>query len=263
MIKTPISYYGGKQMMVKEIVPRFPDHLVYTEPFFGGGAIFFAKQPAKIEVINDLNSEVINFYQVLQNNYDALDKLIQSTLHSRKQHQQALIMYQNPELFDDVKRAWAFWILCNEGFACQIGGSWGYDKSSNSIAKKVHNAKARFKAGIYKERLELTQIECTDAIKVIESRDRPEAFHYCDPPYYNSNCGHYEGYTLQDYERLLTTLQNVKGKFMLSSNPSEVLNEFVKRNGWYQIEFKKPVAVSHKAVKNKIEVLTANYPIEK
>lgn len=62
--KTPISYYGGKQAMLKKILPLIPDHVVYVEPFFGGGAVFFAKDKSEVEIINDYNSNVANFYRV-------------------------------------------------------------------------------------------------------------------------------------------------------------------------------------------------------
>ena len=54
-MKTPITYYGGKQSMLSIILPMIPEHNLYCEPFFGGGAVFFAKEPSKIEVINDTN----------------------------------------------------------------------------------------------------------------------------------------------------------------------------------------------------------------
>lgn len=52
-LRTPISYYGGKQQMLRHILPLIPDHETYVEPFFGGGAVFWAKQPVNQEIIND------------------------------------------------------------------------------------------------------------------------------------------------------------------------------------------------------------------
>lgn len=46
-LKTPIAYYGGKQMMLNHILPKIPEHTTYAELFFGGGAVFWAKSPAK------------------------------------------------------------------------------------------------------------------------------------------------------------------------------------------------------------------------
>ncbi len=100
-MKTPITYYGGKQMMLPEILPIIPKHRLYCEPFFGGGAVFWAKEPSKCEVINDVNMNVVNFYEVLKHGYFELKKLIEATLHSRDTYKRALLIYEMPELFAD------------------------------------------------------------------------------------------------------------------------------------------------------------------
>jgi DNA adenine methylase len=164
--RTPISYYGGKQMMSKHILPLIPKHKIYTEAFFGGGAIFFDKEPSEVEVINDLNGEVVNFYKVITTDFWRLNELIQSTLHSREQYEEATVVYNHPKLFDPIKRAWAFWILTNQGYVSKIG-SWGYDKTSNRMSKSTNNKKIEFNQSI-RQRLERTTIECNDALKVIE-----------------------------------------------------------------------------------------------
>ena len=115
------------------------------------------------------------------------------------------------------------------------------------------------------KRLENVQIENVDACKIIESRDAENSFHYADPPYIDSNQAHYGGYNEIDYKRLLDTLSNVKGKFLLSSYPSAILDEYIKRFGWYTKTFTKTLSASKGVAgqkrKTKVEVLTANYPI--
>lgn len=106
--KTPITYYGGKQKMVKEILPLIPPHEIYVEPFCGGAAVFWAKEPVRNETLNDLNGEVSNFYKVLKTDFSALQELVQVTMHSRQEYQDALVIYKHPHLFDELKRAWAF-----------------------------------------------------------------------------------------------------------------------------------------------------------
>lgn len=105
------------------------------------------------------------------------------------------------------------------------------------------------------------QLECADALYIIHSRDRAESFFYCDPPYYNSDMGHYDGYSLNDFTELLDVLSSIKGKFMLSSYPSPILNEYIKRFGWTTKTFDSKVSVNAKAgkQKTKTEVITMNY----
>lgn len=262
MPKTPITYYGGKINLVTTILPLIPNHSIYTEAFFGGGAIFFAKTPSEIEVINDTNNMVVNFYEMIQTNFVTLKEKIEATLFSRASYSVALTIYRMPHLFNKLQQAWAFYVGTNMGFSCQIG-SWGYDKYGKRV-KAFRNKKVLFNEEIYK-RLENVQVENNEAIKVIQSRDTEDAFHYVDPPYFNSNMGHYGGYTETDFKNLLETLTKVKGKFLLSSYPSDILKTYIQKNGWYTKEFDKPLsakkAVAGKSRGRKTEILTANYPI--
>ncbi len=264
-LKTPISYYGGKQSMIKDILPLIPDHKIYVEPFFGGGAIFWAKKPSDIEVINDVNMNIINFNLVLKHSYFELKKKLESTLHSRETYKKALIIYECPWLFDEqpVVRAWAFYTLTQQGFASKIG-TWGYDRSG-STSKKISNKIDQFTEDL-SERLRLVQIEQNDACKVIKSRDTKESFIYADPPYVGTNQGHYGGYTEEHFEELLNTLNSLEGKFLLSSYPSEQLDYHIQKNGWHTKHLTKTLSASNganqKTRKKKTEVLTANYPIE-
>jgi DNA adenine methylase len=264
MPKTPISYYGGKQNMLRHIVPNIPEHRIYTEAFFGGGAVFFAKESSEIEVINDFNAQAVNFYHVCKTDFHRLQAKVKATVFARSTYSVALTMYRMPHLFDALQRAWAFYVVTNMGFSCRIG-SWGFDKYGKRV-KAFLNKKMNFDQSIAK-RLEKTQIECGDALKVIRQYDTPDSFHYIDPPYINSNQGHYGGYSETDYKMLLETLTTLKGKFLLSSFPSEILDTYIKKQGWYSKTYTKP-RTANKAIKGngrtskKVEVLTANYPLE-
>jgi len=261
-MKTPISYYGGKQTLCSRIAALIPPHSLYCEPFFGGGAVFFAKpkEMSQVEVINDTNKELINFYKVVQNDFVSLEKEVRITLHSRDLHRKASVIYNNPDMFNEVKRAWAVWVLATQSFASIVDGSWGYDITTRCTSKKIMNKRDSFTED-YAIRLQDVQIECTDAIRIITSRDTEQSFFYCDPPYYQADQGHYDGYTINDFESLLQCLLNVKGKFILSSYPSPILAEYVKKGGWSQKTFEMSVSVAKVNRPKKTEVLTANFSI--
>lgn len=259
-----MSYYGGKQKLAKKICSLIYDpHVLYAEPFIGGGAIFFAKEPSPVEVLNDTNRELINFYRVVQNDFVGLEKEIRITLHSRDLHRKASVIYNFPDMFSEIKRAWAVWVLSSQSFASQIDSTFGYDIAKNTTTKKIINKRDSFTEDIA-IRLQNVQLECADALYVIRSRDSAGSFFYCDPPYFNSDCGHYDGYSEQDFENLLILLSEIKGKFLLSSYPSKVLSAYCKRFKWHTWQIEQLVTVNQKGgnTKRKIEVLTANYPIE-
>jgi len=260
--KTPISYYGGKQKLLSTILTKIPQHRLYCEPFLGGAAVFFGKEPSQVEVINDTNKELMNFYRVCKEKFLDLQSLVRITLHSRKAHQDAKIINANPHLFTDVQRAWAVWVLSSQSFSSMLDGTWGYDKKKRTTTRKISNKREQFTEDLA-IRLQDAQLECADALYVIQSRDTADTFFYCDPPYYNSDCGHYDGYSLEDFEQLLQRLSAVKGKFLLSSYPSPVLMKYAREHGWHQWSLESGVSVNKKSgyMKRKVEVLTANYPI--
>ncbi|MEM8506252.1 MAG: DNA adenine methylase [Bacteroidota bacterium] len=262
-MKTPITYYGGKQKLVPIILKLIPPHETYVEPFVGGGAIFWSKDKSETEVINDVNRELINFYECVQNDFVDLEKTIRITLHSRSLHNDATVIYNNPHMFSRIKRAWAIWVLAAQSFSSQLNGTFGYDKAKGTTSSRITAKRNSFTIG-YAERIQNVQIECTDAVRIITSRDTEDTFYYCDPPYFNSDCGHYDGYTKEDFKSLLNVLESIKGRFLLSSYPSELLEEYITKNGWKRLQLEQKVSVSTgvgNPGKKKIEVLTANYDL--
>jgi Site-specific DNA methylase len=260
-MKTPLTYYGGKQQLSGKIIELIPSHKVYCEPFVGGGAIFFRKDTSDIEIINDINGELVNFYEVLQRDFSSLYQEVLISLHSRELHTEARVVYEHPKMFGRIKRAWAVWMLANESFGAMFDGGWGYDKSGQTT-KKISSKREEFTEELA-IRLQNVQIEYTDALKIIRSRDTEETFFYCDPPYPDTDQGHYDGYSEDDFLQLMKTLEGIQGKFLLSSFRNKNLNEYTERNGWHQIEIRmaKPMSAHTKRSTAKIEVLTANYPI--
>jgi len=233
---------------------------MYVEPFLGGAAVFFSEPASNIEVLNDTNKELINFYRVVQNDFVSLEKEIRITLHSRDLHRKASVIYNHPDMFGEVKRAWAVWVLSSQSFSAVIDGSWGYDKSKNTTTKKISNKREGFTEE-YAIRLQNVQIESADALYVIRSRDTKETFFYCDPPYFNSDCGHYDGYSIEDFEALLIRLSRIEGKFLLSSYPSAILKQYTKAHNWQSKSIEQLVSVNAKGgyQKRKEEVFTANF----
>lgn len=255
-MKTPITYYGGKQTLLKYLLPLIPAHRLYCEPFFGGGAVFFAKPKSEVEVINDINGEVINFFKVIKTKFTELQKEIQSTLHSRELYKKAMEIYKNPKQYSDVKRAWALWTATNQGFAGMIG-SWGFGKDDSKEAALANKRDAFTKE--YETRLTKVQVENNNALKVIARCDDKETFIYCDPPYIGSDQGHYKGYSEEEYKLLLNALSKVKSKFLLSSYPSTILNTYIKKYKWKVQKITKSVAVTKHTDKVKTEMIVMNY----
>lgn len=260
-LKTPISYYGGKQMMLPHILPLIPEHRTYIEPFFGGGAVFWMKPPSEFEVVNDINSRLITFYKALKYDFEALKNLIDETFHSREQHSDAKAEYRSgkEDIADMLRMAWAIWVQTNMSYTNKIEGGFGYDLLGK-CALKIHNKKKAL-VDAHTERMRKVTIENYDVLKIIKAYDSEDAFFYLDPPYVSANQGHYAGYTMDDFRELLDACVGLKGKFLLSSYPEEILLEYREKFGWKTNDIVKTIAVSGKRTENKLktECLTWNY----
>lgn len=257
-MKTPITYYGGKQTMLKHILPLIPKHDLYTEPFCGGCAVYFAKEPAKVEVINDINMHMINFYRVAQTAYSDLKQEIDKTLHSRDVHAHALYMLSKPQFFTPVQRAWAVWTMSKIAFASKQDGTFGYD-FKGITTKKLRNAKDAFTEELC-ARLSNTTIECKNALEVIKKYDKPFAFHFIDPPYINTNCVHYEGtWNAANLIELLDLLPTLQGKWMLTMFPNDSIKSYSDQHGWNICEITRRISASKTTRREQAEWIVTNY----
>lgn len=275
-MKPPISYYGGKQNLVRHILPLIPPHTIYCEPFFGGGAVYFAKRPAKLSAINDTNDWAITFYRQLKTNFEALNSMIQGTLHSESEYRRAKEILQGKEA-DSLLIAWAFWVQTNMSFSAKMFAGFAFHnaivtaktgKNGKSLGGNVPSPKnqlsKRNRFVGYERALSTTEIFNRDAIEVIKLKDTAQTFFYIDPPYFNSDMGHYSGYSQADFEALLNLLESIEGKFLLSCYPSDMLDEWRYKNGFQTMDIVQTLAVDgrRKESKKKTECLTWNYSLE-
>jgi DNA adenine methylase len=267
-MKTPIGYYGGKQNLVKEILPLLPAHKQYVEPFFGGGAVYFAKPKSENECINDLNFWAVTFYECVKLHFEELQARIQATLHSEALHEAAEEILKKaipPPLFgtsgekeEKIAIAWAFWVQCNMSFGHTIFGGFAFSNNGQSLG--TANKRRSFTTE-YERRLETTEIFCRDAVNLIKLKDGEDTFFYVDPPYVSSNCGHYKGYTTEQFQELLEVLSTIKGKFLMSSYFEEALGAAIDKYGWNIKKIEQILQVTGKRETNKmkVECLTYNY----
>lgn len=259
ILRTPISYYGGKQRMLQEIKPLVPKHKIYGEPFMGGGALFFSKPPSSIEVINDSNGNVVNFYQVMKNNFDELLHLVNESLYSEQLHKDALRIYKSNRGYSRIKKAWAFWFVTNFSYANKPGGGWKFDNGTKGshIGVTFHRKKDEFK--LYANRLDKVQICRRDAIQVVKDRDFADTFLFLDPPYINSDQGHYKGYKQKDFDALIKALSGFKGKFMICHYYNPNLLHAARENDWHIHSFDMRCSAPKEANRRKTEMLVMNY----
>ncbi len=270
-MRTPITYYGGKQRIAREIISMMPGHKLYCEPFFGGGAVFFEKPKSGIEVINDHDNNLINFYSCVQNRFEELQELIRQTLHSETLYYHAKDIWNKRVDANDIEKAWAVWLITNGSFAGSMHGGWKWcnGTSGGQSATMIMNKRNEFSEQLHK-RLERVQISCRDALRVIQDRDGKDTFFYLDPPYPGCYQQHYSGYTHKDLFELLQLLTTIKGKFILSNYWCQTLRYHILKHGWNHKSIEVSLRMTNlgrgereKGIQKRTEILVYNYDIEK
>src|ERR1700730_13814248 len=102
----PLPYVGGKNRLAIKIIGMLPQHTTYVEPFAGGAQVFYHKKPSIVEVLNDLDFDIVNFFRCCQFHSEELVRCLSFTIVSRRWH--ALYANENPESLTDIQRAARF-----------------------------------------------------------------------------------------------------------------------------------------------------------
>ena len=95
---------------------------------------------------------------------------------------------------------------------------------------------------------------------MITRYDCETAFHFVDPPYVGSDCGHYAGsFNEENFSQLLETLAQIKGKFMLTMFPHDKIREFADRHKWKIHKIERTISASKTSRRRQEEWITTNY----
>jgi DNA adenine methylase len=233
--KPPFSYYGGKQRLAARICQLLPPHTVYCEPFCGSAAVYFKKGLPEIgnsdyyrEVLNDLNGLIVNFFRVMQNKKkrDELIDRLEWTVYSQEEHIKSVYLCKNP-VKDDVLMAWAWFYNINNSFSSNLNSGYRTQIYSRNSAYTHFQKVERLR--LFKDRFKYTYIMSEPANRIIKRFDSPQTVFYVDPPYPNTEQGHYSGFTQQDFEDLITVLESCHGAVLLSCyNNAAVPDHWVK-----------------------------------
>jgi DNA adenine methylase len=249
-MRPPICRVGTKASILDKVFKAFPDdsaYDTYVEPFIGGGAVYWAKDPTKREVINDLDSELIELYRTLKT---TRSRDVPTDLTSKAAIQSFFDKGKPPG--DMRKLAYGIVASCNRWMGRQTG---------NIIYKESDPAKKLRKLDEYQERMKGTTILNESYEKVLRRFDSPRTFFYLDPPYEDSKTL-YKAIekTGFDFEKLRDELSRLKGKWLLSINDSKYIRDLFK--GFYARGFVQKArgkGLGSIGNKDRKELLIANY----
>ena len=262
MSNSPIRYIGGKHYMIPYINSIIPKHELFVEVFCGAAHVSLSKPISKYNIINDKNSDLINLFLTMRDNGELLKEKLSDTMYSRQVFQDYKKMYKSEDWLkqSNFDRALMyFYVLVNSvnsnfsSFSTSIGTK-GKPEEYQKRLEKIKNVFKHF------------TIENLDFRECVEKYDTENTFFYCDPPYVD--CEHYYQtvFNETDHRDLAELLKHIKGKFLLSYYPHQLINELYKEFYIIKKEYIKHSQYQpEQLTRNKsTELFISNYPqIEK
>ena len=238
VLRSPIWWFGGKGQMQAKLLPLLPQHREYVEPFFGGGSVFFAKSPALVETINDLDSAVMSFFRVLRDQPEEFLRLAQLTPYSRELYSECRATWQEEP--DEVRRAWRWWVVARMNFS----GTHAWSSVVTYTCRGMASTASKLLSSVDAlpeviSRLQRAQIENAPALRVLERYCTPTSLAYLDPPYVSSTRrggGYSCEMTDTDHAELVEALLRLPGRFVLSGY-AHTLYAPLEAAGWQRIDF--------------------------
>ena len=239
LLKSPVNRMGGKYYLTGWLSQYIPEHVTYVETCCGAGHLLFSKSPSQVEILNDIDSHLIGFFELLKDDTKR-SKLIQTLdnmLYSRRLWQDIRSRWKQGNIPQGEIERVSWWYYLNRttfsgdqkrgGFA--IPSTTGRNPAQsyyNAIDSLEHIAR----------RLRGVTIECLDYADCIQRYDSETTLFYCDPPYLG--VGHYYGdsFSHEDHHKLSELLHNVKAKVMLSHYECDVYNELYSTWNKYTFE---------------------------
>ncbi len=239
-IAPPVTWFGSKSRMVKQITKHFPRHQTFVDVFGGSGAILLGKPPSKVEVYNDLNSKMSALYRVLSDPLKSasLEHQLTFTPYSRAEFDRCKQSIDNID--DDIEIARQMIVIQRQSHG-GLGKQWSYcvDAPAAGYSASVR----KFHAGIERltevsRRVRKVQVENLHWGEILTRYDRKSTLFYLDPPYVPDTRvnGIYEHeMTLDCHAQLVQRLLELKGYAVLSGYSHSVYDPLVDA-GWKRID---------------------------
>lgn len=228
------NYPGSKWNLAPWITSFFPEHHSYVEPFFGSGAVFFSKRKSNIETINDINGDVINFFEWCKKDPEKLARELYLTPYSRTIYEEAKQKSNNEDSF---KRAVNFAVSTSmsHGFKTSEYSGFKIDIQGRERSYCVRNwcgLPDRIMSIV--DRMREVQIECRPAVEILQTFNFPNVLLYLDPPY-PTDTRHPIMYecemSTEDHEELLHLILKHKGPVIISSYKNPMYDAAL--SGWH------------------------------
>lgn len=208
-----IPWIGGKRRLAKQILPQFPAHECYVEPFCGAAALYFMKDQAHVEVLNDINGELVNLYRVVKHHLEEFTKQFKWALISREMFK--WLQATPAETLTDIQRAARFYYLQKMAFGGKVDGQiFG---TATTAAPRLNLLRMEEDLSQAHIRLARTYIEHLTWQECVRKYDREHTLFYCDPPYWGTE-GYGVEFGLEQYDQMADLARSINGRMLISVN---------------------------------------------
>jgi DNA adenine methylase len=244
--RAPFPWFGGKQKLADTILALFPTHNVYIEAFGGGGSVLLSKSRGSLDVYNDLDDGLVNFFRVLRDRPGDLVPLLELTPYARSEWEHARETWDTVD--DEVERARRWYAVVAGSFAgfttnnagSQAGRGWGGGRLGRTHLSRAASTANRVD-NIWKfvDRLRTVQIECLGWRACLERYDDPDALFYLDPPYVPAtrrSGGYRHELTEADHVDLVARVLNLQGIAIVSGYDHPIYEPLVTAGGFVRHE---------------------------
>lgn len=251
--KPVIPWQGGKRRLAKHILPLFPAHRCYVEPFAGAAALLFLKEPSPVEVLNDVNTDLVNLYRVLQHHLEELLRQFKWALTSRRMFEWEQM--KHPETLTDIQRAARFYYLQKTAFGARpVGQTFGTAATAPPRLNLVRLEEDLSQAHL---RLARVLVERLDWQECVRRYDRAATLFYCDPPYLGT-AGYGMPFGTDQYEALARAAREMKGACIVSLNDCPEVREIFAGLDLRQVRVKYTVGGNRANLEAATEVIIRN-----
>ncbi|HET7301627.1 MAG TPA: DNA adenine methylase [Oleiagrimonas sp.] len=210
-----LAWPGGKRRLAKHILPLFDNpHRCYVEPFAGGAALLFMRsEPAPVEVINDIHSELVCLYRCVRWHLDELVRQFRWALASREMFEWAKI--ERPETLTDIQRAARFLYLQKLAFGAKVTGhTFGTSATQPPRLNLLRLEEDLSAAHLRLARVTIEHLPWQDCM---QRYDRKDTLFFCDPPYWQTT-GYGPDFDIDQYRHLAGIMAKAKGRVILTIN---------------------------------------------
>lgn len=213
-LSSPLSRPGGKAWLapsIRALVADIP-HRCYAEPFCGALGAFLAREtPSKVEAINDLDGELVNFFRQVARHPEEVMRHIYLVPHSREEFAWQL----GRRNMTEIERAARYFSLNRASFGAK-GETYGRASTQPPASLKAKLEKVAELSA----RLDRVYVENLDYRRFIELYDGPETLFLLDPPYTTGDAGVYAPWGAPDVQELAKILGKIKGRWIVTLDES-------------------------------------------